>query len=56
MEVGMLPWHHMQVPEIKTHANFLLANNAFVHTFFSHTIYDDLTAYLEAVHKPKKMT
>jgi hypothetical protein len=40
----------------QTHANFLIACNIFLHTFFSHTVYDDLVAYLEAVHKPKKMT
>ena len=42
--------------EDQTHANFLLACNAFLHTFFSHTTYDDLIIYLEAVCKPKKMT
>ena len=40
----------------QTHANFLLAHNTFLHTFFSHTAYDDLITYLEAVCKPKKMT
>jgi hypothetical protein len=40
----------------QTHANFLLACNTFLHTFFSCTTYDDLVTYLEAIHKPKKMT
>ncbi len=42
--------------DAQTHANFLIACNVFLHTFFSHTVYDDLIAYLEAVCKPKKMT
>jgi hypothetical protein len=38
----------------QTHANFLLAHNAFLCTIFSHTTYDDLITYLEAVHKQKR--
>ena len=52
-DAAMTPY---AVAEDQTHANFLLAHNAFLHTFFSHTIYDNLITYLEAVHKPKKMT
>ena len=44
------------VADAQTHANFLIAHNIFLHTFFSHTVYDDLITYLEAVCKPKKMT
>ena len=40
----------------QTPANFILARNAFLRTFFARTAYDALVTYLEQVRKPKKMT
>ena len=40
----------------QTPANFILARNAFLRTFFPRTAYDALVTYLSQVRKPNKMT